>query len=146
MRPVGLTMPFYFRRSLFTLVALSWVTGLSYFLMERYFQVDGEFGLEPHYLQLPSLALHGASAFLVMILFGAVIFNHAPLAWRTGRVRRLGISLFICVSIQIVSAYLLYYLANESAREISEWVHLVSGFLLPFIVLTHVIAAIRSKQ
>ena len=145
MKPVRLKMPPYFRRSMYAIIGISWCSGVLYFLLHRYFMVEGEFGVEPHYLQLPSLTVHGASAFLVMMLLGAVFFAHIPLSWKTKRLRKVGIFLTTVVVLQFVSAYALYYLSSDFLRFLIEWLHLGLGVSLPIILVIHITMGKKDK-
>ena len=108
--------------------------------------VEGDFGPEKHPWQFPVLMLHGASAFMVMFFFGFVMASHVPVAWKLKKIRALGILLVSAVSFQIISAYLLYYLANETVRDVIANLHAAVGFSLPIILTIHIVHAIRSRQ
>jgi len=131
-------LPKKFKNILFLNISLSWITGICFFILSTWFTIDGEFGPESHPMQFPTLQLHAASAFLIMMLFGALVFSHLPNAWQQKRSRITGISLAIWVGIQIITAYCLYYLSNELAREIIEYIHLITGGCLPVIIFFHV--------
>ncbi|PHS69175.1 MAG: hypothetical protein COB23_07450 [Methylophaga sp.] len=136
----------FYRRSLYLLFTVSWVTGNIFFALSRWFMVEGDFGPEKHPWQFPVLMLHGASAFMVMFFFGFVMASHVPVAWKLKKIRALGILLVSAVSFQIISAYLLYYLANETVRDVIANLHAAVGFSLPIILTIHIVHAIRSRQ
>ena len=56
-------IPVFYRWFLYTITAASWLTGLMFFVLSRWFMVEGEFGPEKHPWQFPILMAHGASAF-----------------------------------------------------------------------------------
>ncbi len=135
----------FYRRFLYTITALSWLTGVLFFVLSRWFMVEGEFGPEKHPWQFPTLMAHGGSAFLMMISYGALLISHVPSSWKLNRLRYLGIALISVVGLQIITAYLLYYLGNEAIREIVVWCHLAAGFSLPFVLGAHVLIGIRHR-
>lgn len=134
------------RYILFVTLAVSWFTGLGFFLLDTFFQIEGEFGAEKNPFQNPALTLHGGAAFLMMVWFGGLVATHVPMGWRTKRLRYWGVSLIACLCLQILTAYLLYYLANEWARDITKWVHLGVGLILPVVLTGHILAGIRPNK
>ena len=130
---------------MFLTLALSWFSGLGFFILDTFFLTEGEFGMEKHPLQNPALTAHGAAAFLMMIWFGAAIGGHVPFSWRTRRLRILGVLLICHVSLQIITAYLLFYLGDLATREAVIWVHLCAGLMLPLTLFLHVRAAIKNS-
>lgn len=146
MAKITFKIPQKIQKLLFTLVGTSWFTGILFFVLKTWFIVEGEFGPEKHPWQFPTLMIHAASAFLIMILYGALLITHVPSSWKLNRMRVLGISLITVVAFQIISAYLLYYLANEQIRDIVEYLHLGAGFTLPFILTAHIIIGVKSGK
>lgn len=134
------------RRILYTVVLLSWCSGIAFFVFSRFILIDGEFGPEKHPLQFPILQAHGAAAFCMMVGFGAIVTSHVPAAWRTGRHRLFGLTLVSAVLFLILSAWSLYYLSSDSNRALIGNIHAAVGVLLPFFVSWHVIGAIREKR
>lgn len=125
---------------------MSLVTGIAFFILKTWITVEGDFGLEKHPWQFPILKVHAASAFFIMIMFGAFLGSHVQYGWRTGRSRRTGIIMLIVLSIQIVTAYMLYYLSNESLRLVTEYVHLAVGASIVLALVVHIKAALRAKR
>lgn len=142
---ITVKIPLNFRKFLFSLLTTSYVTGITFFVLKTWFVVEGEFGPEKHPLQFPMLMIHGASAFLLMMCYGALLAGHVPSAWKLKRSRYLGISLISVFTFQIITAYLLYYLANEEIRNIVGYCHLFTGISIPFILTTHIIAGVKSR-
>jgi len=146
MATISITLPPLFRRSLYTITALSWCTGIAFFILNNWITVEGDFGPEKHPLQFPTLQLHGASAFLMMMSFGAILAAHVPASWKTQRSRNMGITLTSIVGLQVISAYGLYYLSNEDIRLWLSWFHLGLGVSLPLVLGTHVVMGLRSRR
>ncbi len=57
---------------------------------------------------------------------------------RTKRGIRSGLSLIIMTSLMIISAYLLYYIPDNFVRDIAIYTHIITGSLLPFILIFHI--------
>ena len=136
----------FYRRTLYALFTVSWVTGTAFFSLSRWFMVEGDFGPEKHPWQFPVLMAHGASAFLVMFFFGFIMASHVPITWKLKQIRTIGIILVSCVVFQMISAYLLYYLANEEIRDVVANLHALIGFLLPVVLTIHIIHALRIRR
>jgi len=146
MSRISVKMPNTYRYFLFTVFAISWVTGIAFFIFSNWITVEGDFGPEKHPLQYPILQLHGASAFFMMMLFGALLAAHMPVSWRLNRMRNIGLTLVTLVSVQVITAYFLYYLSNESIREVISYIHLAAGGCLPFVLFTHIAVGIRTRR
>lgn len=131
-------MPTVYRRTLFFALAVSLVTGTTFFIMNNWFVVEGDFGPEKHPWQYPMLKIHGASAFMMMIFFGSLLVTHIPAGWRTKRLRVLGLSLLSVIGFQIITAWLLYYLSNEVVRGWITYGHLAAGWLIPCLLSFHI--------
>ena len=102
--------PHLYRRTMHSLFATSWLTNTTFFILNRWILAEGDFRPEKQPLQLPSLMVHGGSAFLMMFMFGVATASHVLVNWHLKAVRRLSIFLVLAMSFQMVSAYLLYYL------------------------------------
>lgn len=139
-------MPLTFRRGLYSLVAISWITGVTFFILSTWVTIEGEFGPQKHPLQFPMLMTHAVAAFFMMMTFGALLATHVPASWRTGRLRGLGLSLLVVVGFQILSAWFLYYISNDELREWVSYFHLGAGLTLPALLGVHIVAGIRSKR
>ena len=135
---IRLRFPMRLRHSLYGVLAISWVSGISYYVLSRWLQIEGEFGPEKHPWQFPILKIHGAAAFLMLMAIGTLLTNHVPAAWRTQRSRKLGLTLATGVSLMAVSAWCLYYAANEQWRPLIGNVHALIGVSLPFVLALHI--------
>lgn len=135
---VEITMPGWFRKSLYGTFALAWCSGVCFFVLKTWFVIDGEFGPEKHPWQYSALQIHGATAFLMMITVGVMVGGHVQHAWKLNRHRKRGVTILALVGSLIISAYLLYYIAQDESREIVELVHLTIGFSLPIALILHV--------
>lgn len=130
---------------LYGTLLLSLGTGVGWYVLNRWFQVEGDFGLEKHPWQPALLKLHGASAFLALIGFGALLASHIPVGYRARRNRLFGVLLLSGLVLQILSGYTLYY-APADWHEAVGSVHFWSGLSLPALLTVHVILAHRGRK
>ena len=138
--------PILYRRILYSLVLFSWCSGIAFFILSRYVLIEGEFGPEKHPWQFPLLKFHGAAAFMMILSLGAVITSHIPAGWRTGRHRIFGSVLLASIIFMVLTAWMLYYLSNETNRELIGNIHALVGVLLPVTVFWHVHQGIKAKR
>lgn len=146
MATISVKLPAFYRRSLYTFFVISWITGIAFFVFNTWITVEGDFGPEKHPLQYPSLQLHGASAFFMMMSFGAMLAAHIPASWRLKRSRNTGLTMAILIGLQIITAYGLYYLSNEDIRQWVSWLHLGVGISLPVVLITHITRGIKTRR
>lgn len=122
---------------LYSNLLLSLTTGLGWYVLNRWWQVEGEFGLEKHPWQPALLKVHGAAAFLALIGFGGLLASHISVGWRSKRNRLFGVLLLTDLLLQIVTGYALYY-APEAWHETVATLHLLAGVAFPVLLGLHV--------
>ncbi|MEH6357562.1 MAG: hypothetical protein V7745_01130 [Pseudomonadales bacterium] len=142
---VSVKIPKAYRRSLFITLTVSWCTGIAFFIFSRYITIDGDFGPEKHPWQFPVLMMHGVAAFLMMMACGSLLTNHVPSGWRQNKLRLMGLTLVAFLVLQVVSAYLLYYLSSDEIRAVTSNIHAASGFLFPLLLIAHIVHGKRLK-
>ena len=143
---VRMLMPRWLRRTIYGVLASSWLTGTTFFVLSRFVEVEGEFGPQKHPMQASVLAAHGACAFLMLLALGALWTNHVPAAWRSRRSRRLGISLVSITALMAISGWVLYYAAGDTLRPWIGNLHFAIGVSLPVALACHVAAGRRSRR
>ncbi len=117
----------------------SLTTGLTWYYLQHWGQVEGEWGdLAPHPWQKNLLRVHGASAFAVLMSCGFLIARHLPPAWRTRRQRLSGLPLTALIGIMITSGYALYY-GSEEVHALAGQIHLYTGLSLPWVLIAHIL-------
>ena len=139
MSKIGFRIPLTYRAILFIGLASSWCTGLIFYYMNNWVTVEGAFGPMKHPAQQFVIMGHGAAAFVMLMCFGVLVVNHLPSAWRLRRSRYLGITLTTLFSFQIITAYILYYIAREESRALISNLHALSGASIPIILVGHII-------
>lgn len=143
---VTLKLPKLYRRVLYITLSTSWITGIAFFIMRDFITIEGDFGVERHPLQYPTLMVHGLAAFFMIIGFGGLLFAHVPYGWRHKRERQWGLALISAVAFQIISAYLLYYMDGELSRTVVGYLHIGVGLSLPALLITHILRGIRNRK
>lgn len=132
-------IPKCLRRLIYGFFLMSWVTGITFFLLNRFVTVSGDFGPEKHPWQGNILSIHGGAAFLMMISFGYMLGSHVSVSWPVKRMRPSGLYLILATSFLIISAYILYYTANEELRTLVGYAHFAVGLSLPFLLILHLV-------
>ncbi len=146
MKPITNKIPNLYQNVFYALLAICWLTGVGFYILDIWFMVESEFGSEKHFLQLPSLQIHAATAFFIMVFFGAFFFGHMSRVKKMAHSQKSGWTLISALAYLIFSAYLLYYIGNESMRIFVMYSHLIIGFLLPVMLICHLISHKRNKQ
>lgn len=134
-----------YRIWIFIFLMVSWCSGLTFFALNRWVWVEGDFGPQKHPWQYNVLQVHGASAFMMMISYGVLLASHVPVGLRQRRRRACGLALVAVQGFMIFTAYLLYY-AGEENRTLIGWAHAIVGFTFPFVLAFHVIDGIRTRK
>ena len=114
-----------------------WITGAAWLYFHYFRQAHGAFGPAPDPSEPWWLKLHGAFAFAALWAFGLMWGVHVVKGWETTR-RRWSGALFVGVLILlIVTAYLLYYLGDDSLRPLVSILHWAVGLGCPGLFLVH---------
>jgi len=145
MARVTFRIPWSYRIWIFLFLLISWLTGIAFFVLNKWIFVEGEFGPEKHPWQYPVLRIHGAAAFLMMITYGYLLASHVPAGWKQKRQRRSGLILVCAQGFLILSAYGLYYLADEGFRVLVSYAHALVGVTFPLLLAVHIISGRHSR-
>ena len=146
MARVTLKIPWRYRTLLFLAILLSWVTGVAFFSLNEWVEIEGKFGPEKHPAQAIFLKIHGASAFLMMIGYGYMLATHIPAGYRSKRQRILGLSLVAAQAFLIVTAYGLYYVGGAEFHALIGYAHAAVGFSFPFVLGVHIVTGRRHRS
>lgn len=123
-------MPPSLRRALPWVLALTWVSGTAWWLLDRFGGRPGEFGPEPHPLQSPLLAFHGLAAFAAAIVLGGV-WGHITAGWSARHQRASGVTLTVLSLALIATGWALYYTGDDVLRHRTALAHLALGLAWP---------------
>ena len=104
-----------------------------------------EFEIAPFAIKNHSILIaHGATAYLFVVLFGAVMPVHIKSGWKTKRNRISGSLMVVVMSLLIISGLFLYYAVDM--REAALWVHWVIGCGLVLLFPAHYLLGRRVNQ
>ena len=134
---INKSMSGWVKKLLYSFLALSLISGLSFFYLNNFVTIEGTFGPEKHPWQYPILQLHGFSAFLMLLLIGAISINHVPIGWKGKRHLKSGITLASFCLVMVCSAWLLYYSGGEAFREYTSYLHIGIGTMTPVLLAIH---------
>lgn len=135
-----------YKKMFFLVLATSWVTGLAFFILNNFYIMNGEFGGQKHSWQYPILKIHGGSSFFIMVVFGYFLSAHVRKNWYSRKSKPiLGVALLIMPILSMITAYILYYISSDGARQIVSYIHFFIGFFLPFMLIIHIVQMTRSK-
>lgn len=135
-----------YKNWLYFVLAISFLSGFIFFMLDNFVSIEGEFGLEKHPLQFLSLKIHGGAAFLMMITYGFFLGSHVKISWRVKPVRKFGIILMLIPALLALSAYILYYASNDEFHQIVGYIHFGLGMCFPIILLVHIILGKGKKM
>lgn len=126
------------KRWLYGTLTLLWASGAFWLVLHYFFMAQGEFGPMPNPLEKWGLRLHGLAAFAMLVAIGSVLPVHARRAWNLRKNRATGIvikSLFLWLAL---TAYALYYFADDEARPWLPWLHWGVGLAIPLLLAGHI--------
>lgn len=136
-----------YKKLFFLVLTVSWVSGLTFFLLNNFMTIPGEFGEEKHPWQYNILKIHGASSFLIMVVFGYFISAHVKKSWYARSTKPImGIILLVMPIISMITGYALYYIVADFARVVVIYIHLGIGFFIPFVLITHIFHMTRETR
>ena len=136
---IGIRIPKLIKYLIYGFFIISLITGYTFFTLNQFVVIDGDFVAQKHPMQKYFLMTHGASAFIIMTLFGAMLAAHFPKTWGLKKNRNTGVTLITIISIQMITAYGLYYLVLGEYRIYLIYGHLISGTMLPIALIFHLI-------
>ena len=144
--PFGLGIPHRRKAALYCALAALLGTGILWLIFHYFLQVRGEFGPQPHALEVWWLRLHGASAFVALWFAGLLWGTHAQPGLRQTRWRVSGIAILALLALLALSGYLLYYASDDALRDLVRLLHWLTGLGLAIPLLIHVLGIRRSKK
>lgn len=114
------------------------LTGFAWIVARLFLVKETPFGSSPSDVESWSLKIHGGAAMAFLIILGTLIQGHMQGGWRAGKNVRTGVSLVAFNLLLILTGYGLYYLGSETLRPISSWIHIVTGVIVPPLLVIHV--------
>ena len=126
-----------YQLTIFGILLVAWLSGVTFFILNNFVTVAGEFGPEKHPWQFSVLQIHGVAAFFMIMMFGYLLASHIRLAWKVRPLQKMGLVMAGLHLFLIITAYLLYYVGDGS-RVLIGYAHASAGFVYPIILVFHI--------
>jgi hypothetical protein len=133
-----------FRIGLYAAFAALFVTGAGSIAADRLKDGSGDDIWQESAAYL--LMLHGGGAMAILMLLGALVPLHVQRAWRSRRNRTSGTAMVAFNAGLVATAFGLYYLGSETLRSWTSDLHIGIGFILPALLVVHVVLGRRSAR
>jgi hypothetical protein len=122
---------------------LLWASGALWLVFHYFLQVEGDFGPQPHGLEIWWLRLHGLAAMFALMLLGSLLPSHVKLAWMRRKNRRTGLPMLAAWGWLAATGYALYYFSSDANAAWLPFLHWSAGLMLPAMLLIHLKQARR---
>lgn len=123
-----------------------WLSGSAWLLLHYYGQATSEFGPVMNPLEPWMMKAHGLALIPALLGIGGMFVAHVPKGWKHQAQRIAGIVLCTFLGLLVASGYLLYYLGDEGARELTSLVHWSVGFVLPVSFVWHWLNGLKQRE
>jgi hypothetical protein len=120
-------------------VGALWLSGLIWLLFHYFGRHQGDFGDMPLPIEPLMLKIHGAFAMAILLVLGALASAHIRRGWVLKRNRPSGVVITSACAALAISGWMLYYVANEQARNFVSAAHWIVGLALPLIIVLHIL-------
>jgi hypothetical protein len=130
------------RYALWTTVGLLVLTGAVWLWAEYLYQPADE-SLESYEIKHYAMLVHAAFGLAFVFAAGTLLQTHMQMAWQQRRNRASGAVMAAFALLLVLSGYGLWYAGGETLRPLSEWVHWITGFGLPALLLLHALLGRR---
>lgn len=121
-------------------------SGTLWWLLDRFGQVEGDFGPVKSPWQHSVLVLHGLVALGYLLLLGSLTTVHIQRGWAVKKQRVQASLLFALQAVLVLTAGALYYVGHETARALMSTTHLVAGLLLAVMLPVHIWLGRRARK
>jgi hypothetical protein len=121
------------------------LTGIAWLAFDWWVRVEGDFGPEHHPAEHWLLIAHGASAYLFLLVVGAMIPVHFLMGWRSRRNLVSGIGVASLCALLALSALGLYYVGEEVLRGWTSFIHWTVGLIFLPVLAVHIVNGWNSR-
>lgn len=125
------------RFAVYAVLAILFVSGAVWLVADRL--KDSENGEAWQMVAANLLMIHGGANMAMLLLLGALVPLHLRRGWRAAKNRITGSAMASLNAALVVTAFGLYYLGAETARPWMSAVHTGCGFVLPLLLVLHVL-------
>ncbi len=133
------------RRSLYASVLLLLLSGSAWLIARHFLRPAGQFGETIHPLEPWAMKIHGAGAMAMLFFLGSVMNIHIRRALKARRNLASGWAMIMTMAVLVITAFGLYYVADEANRPIWSMMHWVIGLGLAALVVAHVLIGRASR-
>lgn len=116
---------------------LLWASGALWLVFHYFLQAEGDFGPQPHSLEIWWLRLHGLAAMLALMLLGSLLPSHVKLAWTRRKNRHTGLPMLAAWGWLAATGYALYYFSSDANAAWLPLLHWGVGLMLPAMLFIH---------
>lgn len=137
--------PQFSRAGRYALWATVWLLVLTgaVWLWAEYLYQPADDGLASYEIKHYAMLVHAAFGLAFVFAAGTLLQTHMQMAWRQRRNRASGAFMAASALLLVLSGYGLWYAGGETLRPVCEWVHRVTGFGLPALLLLHALLGRR---
>lgn len=118
--------------------AVLFLSGVIWWVLDRWFRADAGFGPQDNALQPWLLRLHGAAAMIALVVLGSLLPNHVRAAWHARKNRFTGGGMIAFCAALALTGYGLYYAGGEGLRAFASLSHLWLGLAFPVALVWHI--------
>lgn len=119
--------------------ALCALSGASWLVLHHFAQREGEFGMEAHPLEHPSLVAHGVSGLAMLWVFGLVWLPHVRRGWAHRIQRVVGGTMAALMLWLAITTAGLYYLGDDTLRGATSLAHWLAGLVAIAWLPAHIV-------
>jgi len=143
---VGLKLSLRHRYTLFGISFGVWSTGVVWLFYHYFMQMESEFGLRKHWMEVASLELHGAFSFAAIWVMGTLWWTHVLRGWTLNWRRWSGGFMAGFFLVLTISGWGLYYFVQREWREWTSVIHWSVGLAALVIFLIHWLSKSRAAR
>ena len=133
------------RRSMYASVLLLLLSGAAWLIARHFLRPASQFGETIHPLEPWAMKIHGAGAMAMLFFLGSVMNIHVRRALKARRNLASGWAMIVTMAVLVITAFGLYYVADEANRPIWSMMHWVIGLGLAALVVAHVLIGRASR-
>lgn len=142
---VNLRVERWNRRSMYASVLLLLLSGAVWLIARHFLRPASQFGETIHPLEPWTMKIHGAGAMALLFFLGSLMNSHIRRAVKARRNLASGWAMILTMAVLVITAFGLYYLADEANRPIWSAIHWVVGLGLAGLIVAHVLIGRASR-
>lgn len=136
--PLPIRFPKGHKYTLYGVICLLWLSGVTWLGFHYFLRVTGEFGETANPLEIWWMRLHGLMGFAVLVAIGSVLPVHARRAWHLKKNRLTGFAMEAVFLWMALTGYALYYFSSDGNEAWLPLLHWMVGLVLPLMLGLHI--------